>query len=219
MSVGIAEPVVEAEVLTALDFATPPVEVMSSTIKADGVVYTMPPGSVLTISADNVSWSVAEGEVKFTTEPEVQADEPITFDFLKSYTASMKAAISGCGCMLCTPPRPERMDPKVKVLWVTALRSKEYVQCRGALRQNGKWCALGVLIDLAMKAGVRLTETVDAASGSYLYDGNGGSLPEPVRRWAGLRNGDAWVGGESVASANDHGMPFDGIANLIEAHL
>ena len=47
------------------------------------------------------------------------------------------------------------MNSDVKTLWLAALRSGEYEQGRAALRdRDDKFCCLGVLCELAAKAGV-----------------------------------------------------------------
>jgi len=216
MTATITEPLAEAEVLTALDFATPPVEVKSSTVTVMGgssIVYNMPPGAVLTISAGNVEWTVPDGGFKF--EMAKQAPAPLSFDdMMKSYTVWQAKP---CGCGLCTPMDTGPMDPTAKALWIEALRDPARKQGRGALRQGDLWCALGVLIDVAMKAGVQVREAVDHR-GITVYDGLAGSLPLAVREWAGLK-GDPGVDGVGVAALNDMGTPFREIARRIERCL
>lgn len=46
------------------------------------------------------------------------------------------------------------MKPEIKKLWVKALRSGEYTQGLQQLVNNNRFCCLGVLCDLARKAGV-----------------------------------------------------------------
>jgi len=72
-----------------------------------------------------------------------------------------------CGChhlqgLPKTPnernPMTHRMNPEVKAQWIEALESGEYTQGRGALTKVGpdgsrSHCCLGVLTDLAVKAG------------------------------------------------------------------
>lgn len=43
------------------------------------------------------------------------------------------------------------MRPDVKAKWITALRSGEYRQGRGSLREHDAYCCLGVLCDLHAK--------------------------------------------------------------------
>lgn len=77
------------------------------------------------------------------------------------------------------------MKPEIKKQWVEALRSGEYIQGTNRLQSGGKFCCLGVLCDLAEKAGV----IEGIPSGCYdatLYDGSVSFLPSKVQRWAGL---------------------------------
>lgn len=41
-----------------------------------------------------------------------------------------------------------KLKPEIKAAWLTALRSGEYEQGRGALNRGGKFCCLGVLCDV-----------------------------------------------------------------------
>ena len=45
------------------------------------------------------------------------------------------------------------MTPEFKALWIEALRSGKYEQCRGALRKGDTFCCLGVACDLIDKDG------------------------------------------------------------------
>jgi hypothetical protein len=42
-----------------------------------------------------------------------------------------------------------KMDPELKVKWLEALRSGDFPQGQGALHDNGKYCCLGVLAQIA----------------------------------------------------------------------
>jgi hypothetical protein len=214
MTATMTDPVVEAEVLTALDFDTPPVEVKTSVVD-NKVIWSMPPGAVLTISAGNVEWTVAEGKFEMA---EVKEQEPLTFEMLsKAYINWGQITPKPCDCPLCLRHDGSPMDPTAKALWVEALRDPDRKQGRGALRRGDLWCALGVLIDVAIRAGVKVRVSEDS-SGATLYDGMGGALPPSVRKWAGLR-GDPTANGSPVALMNDSGMTFPVIADLIERHL
>lgn len=128
------------------------------------------------------------------------------------------------------------MNEDVKRLWVTALRSGEYVKGKGTLHlktdDGDRWCCLGVLCDLAVKAGievpVRHTET-----GTVLYAGRSSYLPPSVVAWAGFISGNdsphVWVESElrsrTLVHLNDS-HDFDGgdksfeeIADFIETAL
>jgi hypothetical protein len=131
------------------------------------------------------------------------------------------------------------MNPEIKAQWVAALRSGEYTQGMGALKTlEGAYCCLGVLCDLAHKAGATtLAEDTSELSGAVTRYGYGpsdnilsddvstGELPEDVQAWAGLeycnpivKDSDGW--GVSLISLNDSdGRTFDEIADAIEEHL
>lgn len=111
------------------------------------------------------------------------------------------------------------MNAEVKALWLDALRSGEYQQTKGRLRRdnpidpedlddgyNAGYCCLGVLCDLAVKAGVtQLHEEKPYADSSYEEERNytvynygaskdhryGSVLPPEVAQWAGLEGPDA----------------------------
>jgi len=140
------------------------------------------------------------------------------------------------------------MKPEIKKLWTDALRSGEYHQGRRALNSEGRFCCLGVLCDLAVKAGAIPPGRKDP-SGVVSYGACRVRLPPEVIRWAGLEDAsdvryrkdwDWTVDGStiplppglrlehchnagkdcrSLATANDSGMSFPGIAAIIEEHL
>lgn len=121
------------------------------------------------------------------------------------------------------------MDQKVKAKWVAALRSGEYVQGRGKLhtRDAGgdKFCCLGVLCELAVKAGEIESPWVSNTIFRYGVDGEESYLPTEVMNWAGLDNARPTAGNlrtgdwAHLDTANDGGTPFETIANLIEQYL
>jgi hypothetical protein len=101
------------------------------------------------------------------------------------------------------------MRPEIRDLWADALESGEYRQTKGVLaqveHQDGEYvitgaCCLGVLSDLAVKAGAIPQPTVlgNEASNGYgdvfEYGDEGDSsftgLPMEVARWAGLFDED-----------------------------
>lgn len=117
------------------------------------------------------------------------------------------------------------MDPKIKAIWIEALRSGEYEQAVGALRQEDpiRFCCLGVLCDVL---GTDWTN-----SGGALYG-------VPVRSNAQFdRRENTWKGDDNLsenmlstvrlsqneqaklAKMNDRGRSFAGIADYIEKNL
>ncbi|HEY6018325.1 MAG TPA: hypothetical protein VIY48_00035 [Candidatus Paceibacterota bacterium] len=133
----------------------------------------------------------------------------------------------------------ESMNPEVKALWIAALESGEYEQGVGylkAFREGGKphYCCLGVLCDLAVKAGVvgECSEVLSAISDfSFIkFDRSSAVLPESVMTWAGLHTAEGqfaesveYHGGSWGKSANnlanlndDAGFNFQQIAGVIK---
>lgn len=129
--------------------------------------------------------------------------------------------------------------PNTEVIkkWVEALRSGEYKQTTGKLHrvtlnenlpeEPPGMCCLGVLCDLAAKAGV-VTRVVDGML--MRYDGETHVLPPVVRDWAGLGFDNPYVKYEvyfedGPAAAydpvsvlnDDHRLGFSEIADAIEA--
>jgi hypothetical protein len=131
------------------------------------------------------------------------------------------------------------MHQDVKAKWVAALRSGKYEQGQYALNtdgENGKFCCLGVLCELAVEEGV-VTRTQPWIDGEvinrkdYEYDHESGALPRAVREWAGLKHSNPTTtvpGSEvyeglndtntklSLAELNDNGKDFAYIASVIE---
>lgn len=140
----------------------------------------------------------------------------------------------------------EKMKPEVKAAWVAALRSGEYQQTTGSLHRFKEsaserlgFCCLGVLCDVAVKAGVIEPGTVSHVAGTVRYGAQqaGAALPDEVVRWAGFKYEDhdsdpadpyvEWAPPESreptrqrLSYVNDvGGGTFETIANLIESSL
>lgn len=126
------------------------------------------------------------------------------------------------------------MNPEIKAQWVAALRSGEYWQGQGRLAAATEesdpeisYCCLGVLCDLAVKAGVDVTVETDG-SGGKTFDGGRDFPPPKVLEWSGLED-HQWGLPQAVyfddnqfddlASLNDNGATFDQIADIIEEQL
>ena len=120
-----------------------------------------------------------------------------------------------------------KLRPEIKELWCTALESKEYPQAAGGLRSDTGFCCLGVLGDLAVKAGVAKWEGEILRSGGTLHRSY---FPNALLKWACsetpenliLDEGSLWpipgrVG--SLAGLNDSGMTFPEIARVIREHF
>jgi len=139
------------------------------------------------------------------------------------------------------------MNKEIAKIWTAALRSGEYGQATGVLVEinpaDGEkvgYCCLGVLCDLAVKAGVpisvdgpTLCEADDPDDEEYWngveYDSSDALLPDSVMKWAGLRSddgklfgsGDGFYGNENdtLAARNDGGASFAEIAELIDTNV
>lgn len=123
------------------------------------------------------------------------------------------------------------MNPEVKAQWVAALRSDEYKQGIGQLTylNDGEeyHCCLGVLCDLAVKAGLDIEITEQPYRGrdwiARHYDEASACLPASVLRWSGLSQAfPDFSAGEhhiDLTARNDNGTPFTEIADLIEKYL
>lgn len=115
------------------------------------------------------------------------------------------------------------MKDDIRQQWTAALRSGEYKQGSSALHDESdgvhSYCCLGVLCDLAVKAGVKV-EVEKRDGGVFYYDKDGSYLPDSVMDWAGLDTGNPQTPAGSCAHMNDgRGMSFAEIADVIDTHL
>lgn len=95
------------------------------------------------------------------------------------------------------------MKKEIADLWVKALRSGKYEQCKHQLRYEGRFCCLGVLTELSGEE----------------YDPEWGYLPLEVADWAGMKSDMGLLrDGKSLIYWNDQGKTFPEIANIIEKH-
>lgn len=118
------------------------------------------------------------------------------------------------------------MNKDVKSQWVSALRSGEYEQGRGRLERDGKFCCLGVLCDLAVKAGVAkrvddvhlLDGGVGFASLGNPMDSSAATPPWAVMRWARIGSDPlpALTIRELVNMNDIQELSFEQIADIIE---
>lgn len=119
----------------------------------------------------------------------------------------------------------EKMNQEVKQKWVAALRSGEYTQGQGSLKNaKSEYCCLGVLCDVAKREGLAVIEKYLPFEGLYTFDGDMTFLPMSVENWAQLSTEAPYVlvgaGMERLDHLNDSGdFSFDQIADLIEASL
>lgn len=129
------------------------------------------------------------------------------------------------------------MNTEIKQKWVDALRSGEYQQATGRLRNIHGFCCLGVLCDLYAQEPFNKgwmfrgeDEKYPLQEDYWVFDGESELLPSSVRQWAGLKSNcpDIKVECEdedeeyfytTVAELNDDGTTFKQIADLIETQL
>lgn len=119
------------------------------------------------------------------------------------------------------------MNKEIKDKWVAALRSGEYKQTKGKLRDDSGFCCLGVLCDLVRKEGMEApsvegwqTDWEDFFKAADKEE----VLPDGVREWAGMRTdiGDLtkpsklYSGKTNLARLNDNGVDFPTIADIID---
>lgn len=141
------------------------------------------------------------------------------------------------------------MRKSVKEKWVAALRSGEYKQATGVLKnKEGGYCCLGVLTDLAIKDGVVMEvkephdfpheaeqngeyydEDLNYEDG-YTFDGSYELTPDKVIDWAEFPDGEADptvrvedeltpAANRTLSHLNDSGKTFNEIADYIEKSL
>lgn len=129
------------------------------------------------------------------------------------------------------------MNVTIKSEWVKALRSGNYSQCSNALRDDrGCFCALGVLCDLAVKAGIATWQasTDSDKPDKYIVVSVDGDVPDPgdhllpkfVQQWAGIKDCDPTMHIEdtiapyTVSELNDRlHWDFNDIAEQIDLQL
>jgi hypothetical protein len=126
-----------------------------------------------------------------------------------------------------------KINPEIKELWCTALESEEYPQATNRLRTETGFCCLGVLSDLAVKAGVQKwihNADDDDCEGYGIPNEDGsftrGLLHRDIQKWAGLTGPSAddpvvRIANEThrLSGLNDSGYDFKSIARLIREQL
>lgn len=102
--------------------------------------------------------------------------------------------------------------------WVAALRSGAYLQTRRVLRNQAGFCCLGVACDIS---GIGHWTPTPSGDTKWKYTAANGEqsatdLPPSVADWLGLAAG--LVPRFGPIDANDSGMPFAAIADMIEKY-
>lgn len=121
------------------------------------------------------------------------------------------------------------MNREIRDQWTAALRSGEYRQGTGVLHRKGQdfdtFCCLGVLCDVAAKAGVieaTLHEYDGLSEPVYYYDRHEAFLPKKVMEWAGITENSphAVTEDHTLVYLNDErALSFSEIADVIEANF
>ena len=124
------------------------------------------------------------------------------------------------------------MKKEIKDKWVAALRSGEYQQAYGRLRDDNSFCCLGVLCDIS-GLGKWVNESGSwhySITGCYKYRralpgflckefeiaSSAAKLKEQVVKKESLGKLAHLVVGNSLSGLNDAGVPFKEIADIIE---
>lgn len=104
------------------------------------------------------------------------------------------------------------MKKKIMKKWVKALRSGDYKQTTGCLKDDTGYCCLGVLCDIYRK---------DQKKGFNFL--NRGTLNETVMKWSGVKTDEGIIGdeleygNERLIEMNDfYKKSFKQIAKVIE---
>jgi hypothetical protein len=131
------------------------------------------------------------------------------------------------------------MNQEIKKLWIDALRSGEYGQCKGVLHSEEGYCCLGVLTDIYHKktgmgewiASLSYTNFNPAGRVEYVFQdidartSDKTLLPKKVTEWAELSDNCPTVQYRDydLANLNDgrhvSQLSFSAIADIIEAQL
>src|SRR5216110_1229848 len=116
------------------------------------------------------------------------------------------------------------MDCAIAQDWAAELRSGRWEQGRGTLRSKGDtFCCLGVLCEMAVKAGVIPAPqpcAIDDCGHTYGEQAASGHAPREVVKWAGMNSGWGSFGegsSDSLAIWNDNGKTFEELADVIDA--
>lgn len=102
------------------------------------------------------------------------------------------------------------MDSKIKSKWIAALRSGNYTQGRGMLRNcDNEFCCLGVLAEITAP------DKWLKDSGEWLYQDNSYFLDDDFADSLGLPYGAQ----DELSTMNDEGESFSNLADYIEQNL
>ena len=114
--------------------------------------------------------------------------------------------------LLIQKPNPlTEAQTTLRKKWISALRSGEYTQGKGCLRQAGPtaFCCLGVLSDIVDNTRWKFDEE---QGDKYKYGRSSvGMPPQEIADAVGMTDLEI----NHLASKNDRGVPFSAIADLI----
>ncbi len=112
------------------------------------------------------------------------------------------------------------MKKDIAEKWVAALRSGEYTQGYGGLKQYrdgvARHCCLGVLCEV-----LGILEEPSSVPEHVKFDDNTAYISEKVKRLVGLSTHDGELSinpYNSLVYMNDHGATFEEIATVIETN-
>lgn len=112
------------------------------------------------------------------------------------------------------------MKKEIMEKWVAALRSGEYKQTTGELKNFVGHCCLGVLCELAVEEDIVSYDPYFRS-----FEGTKSTLPRKVLSWANLKWSNPTIPETdhegfniSLAELNDTGSSFEKIADIIEKY-
>lgn len=120
-----------------------------------------------------------------------------------------------------------RMKPKIKAIWLEALRNPILKQGRYCLREGNTFCCNGLLVELFRKSKANVDkldwELEGFLSKSYRFAGSLVTIPLPVLQWSGLQSGFLWIEYKGrfmrLDQVNRLGVSYAELADLIEAQF
>jgi hypothetical protein len=109
------------------------------------------------------------------------------------------------------------MKKSVMEKWVKTLRSGRYKQGQDALKNiHREYCCLGVLCNISKTGKWSKKPEYYGLGLDYLNTNGTGTLPEKVKKWAGMNSRTGLFSGNSLIDLNDTGKSFKEIADVIE---
>jgi hypothetical protein len=105
------------------------------------------------------------------------------------------------------------MKKEVLGIWINALRSGQYEQASGALRNKNGYCPLGVLCDLSKLSDWK----AEPNSNKFDYLNQLNYLPKEVAMWAGINDDERAKFNSFFIVYNDYEkLTFDDFATKLE---